>query len=182
MSKKNLTKKNLKIKVNKSIYLKILILEDISESYVSWLNDYEVTKFTEQKQFKHTFNSTKDFVNQKFFSKNDLLFGIYVEGLHIGNIKLGSIKFEQMSGEISYFIGEKMFWGKGIISKCIGTLIQYASLDLGLKKITAGYYVNNINSAKVLKKCGFVVVEIKHAGGTHESQPIKSVLVEYIRR
>ena len=104
MNIKNLDKKNIKIKVDAKIFIKTLVLEDVEETYVDWLNDYEVTKFTEQKYFKHTMDSTKDFVANKYFSKNDLLFGIFVEGLHVGNIKLGPIKFEHMVAEVSYFL------------------------------------------------------------------------------
>ena len=75
MNTETLAKKNLKIEVNEQILLKVLRLNDISESYVEWLNDYEVTKFTEQKYFRHTLESTKTFVSQKYNSEGDLLWG-----------------------------------------------------------------------------------------------------------
>ncbi|MDC3091476.1 GNAT family N-acetyltransferase [Rickettsiales bacterium] len=180
MSTKKLVKKNIKIKVDEDIFLRVLKLDDVAEPYVEWLNDYEVTKFTEQKYFKHTLKSTKNFVSQKYDSENDLLFGIFFDDTHIGNIKLGPIKFDHMSAEVSYFIGEKRFWGRGIASKCIKTIIQLAVTELGLKKINAGYYENNIVSAKVLKKCGFVVEGIKISEIIFESKRINSVLVGYV--
>ena len=57
---------------------------------MEWLNDYEVIKFTEQKYFKNTLENTKNFVSQKYNSEGDLLFGIFLDGTHIGNIKLGN--------------------------------------------------------------------------------------------
>ena len=97
----------------------------MTESYVGWLNDYEVTKFTEQKYFKHTFESTKSFVNQKYDSENDLLFGIFFDSTHIGNIKLGPIKFNNLSAEVSYIIGEKKILGKRY---CIKMCKNYSSI------------------------------------------------------
>ena len=76
-------KKNIKIKVEDKIILKILSVDDVSENYVSWLNDYEVIKFTEQKYFKHTLKSVTDFVRQKYYSKINFLFGIFIENIHI---------------------------------------------------------------------------------------------------
>ena len=73
-----MAKKNLKIKADEKIFLKVLNLNDVSEPYVEWLNDYEVIKFTEQKYFRHTLDSTKTFVRQKYDSENDLLFGIFL--------------------------------------------------------------------------------------------------------
>ena len=158
----------------------VLNLNDVSESYVAWLNDYEVTKFSEQKYFRHTLETTKAFVGQKFDSERDLLFGIYFDGTHIGNIKLGPIKFEHMSAEVSYFIGDKKFWGKGIASKCVDTIVQLGVTELGLKKINAGYYENNIGSEKVLQKCGFVVEGIKVSDVIFEEKRINTVLVGYL--
>ena len=54
MNIKNLDRKNIKIKVDEKIFIKTLVLEDVKEQYVDWLNDYEIIKFTEQKYFKHT--------------------------------------------------------------------------------------------------------------------------------
>ena len=135
MSTKNLAEKKIKIKVDEDIFLRVLTLNDVARPYVEWLNDYEVIKFTEQKYFKNTLENTKNFVSQKYNSGNDLLFGIFFDNTHVGNIKLGPIKFDHMSADVSYFIGEKKFWGRGIASKCVKTIVQLAVTDLGLKKI-----------------------------------------------
>ena len=66
MNTENLKKKNMEIKVDENILLKIIIMEEVSDPYVQWLNDYEVTKFTEQKYLKHTLESTKDYVKKNF--------------------------------------------------------------------------------------------------------------------
>ena len=180
MRTETLAKKNIKIKVDEQILLKVLKINDVSASYVEWLNDYEVTKFTSQKYFKHTLDSTKSFVSQKYDSEGELLFGIYFDGTHIGNIKLGPIRFAHMSAEISYLIGEKEFWGKGIASKCVKAIVKFAVTELGLMKVNAGYYENNIGSAKVLQKCGFVVEGNRISEINFENERISSFLVGYV--
>ena len=180
MSIKNLIKKDIKINIDENIYLTTLGKENVVDKYVFWLNDYEVTKFTEQKNIKHTLQNTRDFVIQKYNSENDLLFGIFIDALHIGNIKLGPIKLEHKSAEISYFIGEKKFWRRGIASKCIKALVEYAVQELGLKKINAAYYENNIGSARALKKCGFVIEGTKRSEIEFEKKRINQILVGYI--
>ncbi len=182
MTIKTLENKNIEIKVGKQILLKVLTPSDVSMPYVEWLNDYEVTKFTEQKYFRHTLRSTRAFVSQKYQSDKDLLFGIYFNGIHIGNIKLGPLKFEHMSGELSYFIGAKEYWGKGIASKCVEAVVSFAIIDLSLNKINAGYYENNIGSAKVLKKCGFCVEGRRISELIFEGKRIDHVLVGYVAK
>jgi len=63
MSIEAVAKKDIKMKVDEQILLKVLRLNDVSESYVGWLNDSEVNKFTEQKFFRHTLESVKTFVS-----------------------------------------------------------------------------------------------------------------------
>lgn len=180
MESKTLKKKNLILKVDENISLKILPMDEISELYVSWLNDYEVTKFTEQKHCKSTLEIIKDYVKRLYFSENDLLFGIYYGEKHIGNMRLGLIDFENLNAEVGFLIGEKNFWSKGITSKCLKTIVQYAINNLGLKKINSGYYENNLGSAKVLKKCGFVIEGIKQSNVIFEKKRINYIIVGYI--
>jgi len=180
MVTKNLKNLELELSVNRNITLKILVEENVSDSYVGWLNDYEVTKYTEQNYYKHTFDTVRNFVNQKYYSHNDLLFGIFFKGIHVGNIKLGPIKFEHMSADISYFIGEKNFWGKGIASLCVKSIVKFAVNELDMKKISAGYYENNIGSEKVLAKCGFSVEGICQSSVIFENKRINSIIVGYV--
>ena len=50
--------KQIKIKVDDQIGLRTLVASDVTQDYVGWLNDYEVTKYNEQKNFKHSLSST----------------------------------------------------------------------------------------------------------------------------
>ena len=174
--------KDLKLIVDESCFMRIVRKSDVSKKYISWLNDYEVTKFTEQKYFKHTYESIANFVQEKYNSEKDFLFGIFLQNIHIGNIKLGPIKWEHKSAEISYFIGEKKFWGKGIATKCIKKLIDFGIKELSLEKINAGYYEINIASSKVLKKSGFCIEGIRESDIIFENQRINSILVGYVAK
>ena len=74
---------------------------------------------------------------------------------HVGNIKLGVINFLDKSAHISYFIGDRNSWGKGIATIAIKEVIKIASKEFKLKKLIAGTYSNNIGSIKVLEKNNF---------------------------
>ena len=173
-------KKNMLIEINELCHLKILSKSDVSEAYLGWLNDYEVIKFTEQKHFKHSLKSVEDFIIQKYESNSDLLFGIFYSNEHIGNIKLGPIKWKHKSAEISYFIGNRKFWGKGIATKAVKKVVEYALDVLLLEKVNAGYYDQNLGSAKVLERCNFVVEGTKVSDVIFENKRINLILVGYI--
>ena len=143
----------------KKIMLRNLNLKkDISKKYLNWMNDSEVQKYTEQKFIKHSLNSIRKFVKEKNESKNEFLYGIFLKKnnikIHIGNIKLGPIDFIHMTCNVSYFIGEKEFWGKGFTTLAIKEIIKIAKKK-GLKKLKAGFYEMNVGSKKVLEKNNF---------------------------
>ena len=131
----------------------------VSKEYVNWMNNYQITKYTEQKLTKHTMASVKKFVAEKKKSKNEFLYGIFYKKnnnyIHYGNIKLGPINFMHKYADISYFIGNKMNMNLGIATKSIKQLLIIAKKKYKLKKILAGCYSNNIASDKVLRKNNF---------------------------
>ena len=111
------------------IYLKELNKKNVTNSYVSWMNDLEVHQYTEQKYKKHTINDVLIFVEEKKKSKNEFLYGIFLKknNEHIGNIKLGPINTIHKHADISYFIGNKKMWGRGYATKAIKKITSWLS-------------------------------------------------------
>ena len=172
-------KEDIKLIANSNCKLRILKKEDVSDDYILWLNDFEVTKYTQQQFDSHKKLDVENFIEEKFNSKLDLLFGIYLDRKHIGNIKLGPINWEHLTAEVSYFIGEKSFVGKGIATAAVKRVVNFAFYDLNLKKVNASYYENNIGSAKVLEKCGFLIEGVKRSEFIFNGVRINSILVGF---
>ena len=145
------------LRVDENIKLKTLLPNETSNKYVKWLNDYEVVKYTEQKYETHSFGKVSTFVEKKYVSPDEMLFGIYYLNEHVGNVKLGPINWLHLVAELSFFIGQKKVWGLGIASGAISRAVTYAFETLHLYKVNASYYEANVGSAKTLQKCGFVV-------------------------
>ena len=146
------------MKMSLNIQLKELNQKLVSDKYINWLNDYEITKLTEQKYFKHTKKSTIKFVNEMKKSKNEYLFGIFYVNknkTHIGNIKLGPINNYHKFAEISYLIGDINFQNRGFATEAIKQILILAKKKHKLIKIVATLYSNNLASRKVLEKNKF---------------------------
>ena len=142
------------------VTLKLLKIKDYTSKYLAWMNNKKITLFTEQRHIKHTKKKILKFIKDKRKSKNEFLFGIFVNKnnkvVHVGNIKLGPINFVHKTSDISYFIGEKKYWGANITSIAIKKILKVAKRNFKLKKITAGFYQDNVGSKKVLIKNGFI--------------------------
>ena len=139
-------------------YLRPLEMDDVSKSYVGWLNDPEVNGFLESRFLKQTKTTVKKYVSAIKKDKNYLFLAIVIKdgGKHIGNIKLGPINKVHGFAEIGILIGDKSSWGKGYATEAIKLLVNHAFKNLGLRKLTAGCYETNVGSIKAFQKAGFL--------------------------
>ena len=110
------------------IYLKKLSPKiHANEEYLEWMNNFKVHKYTEQKYKIHRLEDIKKFIIDKNKSKNEFLYGIFLKKkIHIGNIKLGPINFFHKRAEISLFIGNQTYTGKGFASLAVKKIINIA--------------------------------------------------------
>lgn len=131
--------------------------EDVADGYVAWMQDPEVNRFMETRFRKQSRKDVEEFVGRMRGDDNVLFLAMILKeyGRHVGNIKL-AVRPEHRRGEISLFIGDKSQWGKGLGAEAIALVRDHGLHTLGLAKITAGCYANNIGSARAFEKCGFV--------------------------
>ena len=146
-------------RIKTKIKLRELTLSDVNKTYQEWMNDFEIFRFSKQSNEKHTIKKIKEFVLNKKHSRNEFLYKILINEnkkiKHIGNIKLGLINIENKTADISYFIGDRNYWNKGIATEAIKQIIILAKKKFKLKKLQAGHWKKNIASRKVLLKNKF---------------------------
>lgn len=142
-----------------NLLYRLLKHTDVTENYVSWLNNPEINKYLEARHSYHTFDSCQAFVAEMLRDNNQHLFGIFLKSnnSHIGNIKLGFIDSNYHTGQIGLLIGEKDQWGKGFATEAIKELTSWGFKSLSLQKIEAGCYDNNIGSLRAFLKVGYQV-------------------------
>ena len=86
---------------------------------------------------------------------HSVLFAIIFEKRHIGNIKIGPINKNYSHADISYFVGDKTLWRRGIATEAINLVSEFGFTDLKLHRIEAGVYAGAIGSWKALDNNGF---------------------------
>ncbi len=153
--------------------------DEVTDEYVTWLNDPAINRYLESRFVRHTAESTRRFVQSIVQSDDSILFGIrYVPvKRHVGNIKLGPIDRHHRRAEIGLLIGDRSVWGRGIASSAIELAARYAFESLGLLKITAGCYAGNVGSRRAFEKAGFVVEAIRKRHFLLDGAPEDAVLL-----
>lgn len=140
------------------IYLRQIELTDCNDTYVKWLNDPDVNQYLETKWSEQNIDSVCSFVKSQRENMHSILFAIItnVENRHIGNIKIGPIHPHYNHADISYFIGEKEYYHKGIATEAIKLVCKFGFNELNLHRIEAGAYDCAVGSWRALEKNGFI--------------------------
>ena len=156
----DLKDKKLKL-TGERIYLRLMGVSDVTEEYCSWLNDPEVNRFLETKSA--TIDGVRAYIAQKSGQSDILFFGIFLKDSdkHIGTMTLRGIDLTAGKATIAMMIGDKNFWGRGLIGEAMRLLTNYAFEKLNLKEIDLGVVSQNVSAVRAYEKMGFVEVERK---------------------
>lgn len=110
-----------------------------------------------QDRFPHPYteDDARQFIEYALGAEMETVFAIEVDGEAAGSV---GIIFQKdvysQSGELGYWLGEE-YWGRGIVSEAVKAMVKHAFCDLGLRRIYARIFSNNIASKRVLEKAGF---------------------------
>lgn len=130
--------------------------KDIGELFKIY-NDKELTKYFVSGADK-SLDQTKVRVQSIKFHWNKYNFGDFIL-LHKDNSRIAGYaglhyKVDGGNVNISYII-EKSLWGTGLGKEACLALVYYGFKILGLNKIVAEIDPQNINSIRLIEKCGF---------------------------
>ena len=161
------------------IYLRDVRKADITNNYINWMNDEDVVQYLECRFTPHTSDSISEFIEGTNSDTESVLFAVCLkEGdVHIGNIKLGKINWLHGFAEMSILIGLKECWGKGYATEAIKLLTDYAFTDLGVKKLTAECYSDNLGSFNAFKKAGYHQEGTRQKHYTYKDKRIDSLML-----
>jgi RimJ/RimL family protein N-acetyltransferase len=139
------------------LILKAISKEHISNKYVQWMNDSDVTRYLETGG-DYTLEKLASFISD-VEKKNILFWAIHIvaTGNHIGNIKIDPLNIKRLTGEYGIMMGDKSEWGKGYAKEASTLVINYCFNNLNLRKITLGVISENQSAINLYKRLGFEI-------------------------
>ncbi|MDQ3194204.1 MAG: GNAT family N-acetyltransferase [Bacteroidota bacterium] len=167
-----------------NIYISPLSKNDISDEYVSWLNDEEICKENSHATFPNTKKKTADYIKSLENSKEEIAFAIKWKknNKHIGNIAIKNIDRINRSAELAIIIGDKNYWSKGVGSDAYRMLIDYGFKTLNLNRISSGQTVSNTGMIMVCEKMGMkkegILREVLFKKGEYVNAVIYSIILK----
>lgn len=160
------------------VALRPFAVADVTEAYVSWLNDADVVRYTEARWQTHTIASARQYVEESVADTTAELFRILLGERHVGNLRLSGIDLRHRRCEIALIIGEKDAWGLGVGSRAISIATAHAFRGLSLVKVTAGIYATNLASLRSFQKAGFHLAASFRGHFTFEGGRVDGLVVE----
>ncbi|MEQ8603723.1 MAG: GNAT family protein [Marivibrio sp.] len=134
--------------------LRSLTVEDVGEKYVSWLCDPDVVKWLNARFRSHTRDSIRQYV-AGHDNRDSYHLGIFAAGAeHIGNFSVYIDRVHEVA-QINVMIGDKKWWGRGVVLECRRAVIDWLFRDEGVYKIFGTPFVNNAAAVFNYKKQGF---------------------------
>ena len=139
------------------VRLRLVTMRDCTDRYVGWLNDPLVTRYLETRWEPQTLGTVRRFVQDQRAHDDRYLFAIVERrtGSHVGNLKLGPIHARHGYADVSYFIGDRGAWGRGLATDAIRLSIAIGFERLDLHRLQAGVYAGNEASRRALLQAGF---------------------------
>ena len=144
--------------------IKILEEENVGKHYLDWFLDTEVVRYSDNQYRKFTIDGQRKYIIDCLLNPDIDLYGIFDDNRHIGNISISGLSSVHKKGEISYIVGDRKYWKKGVGSFAVIEITKKAINIYKLNKLFAGLVDANISSKRVLEKNGFILegTRIKH--------------------
>ncbi len=161
--------------VGKTVRLRPMEKRDL-ELKVRWINDPDVNAKLHY-DVPITLAKTQEWFERvsQDATRHDSVIEL-LDATPVGLIGLMKIEQRDRTAEIYIAIGEKEYWGKGVMLESEGLLIKWAFEQLGLHKIWAQTRATNVASIITMKKLGFRI-----EGTLREEKEVAGKRVDIIR-
>jgi len=148
-----MTNKEIVLKGEK-VLLRPFTVSDINESYIGWLNDKEVVRFSNQRFLRHDQESSLRYLAS--FEGTDTLF-ISVRRLSddspVGTMT-AYVSSHHGTVDVGVLIGDKSVWGMGYGQDAWNTLTNWLLERDDIRKLTAGTLACNYGMIKLMERSG----------------------------
>lgn len=162
-----------------SVFLRPLTADDVTERYLAWFSDDSVTRYLEVRSV--TRREATDYIERG--TETNAYFMCAVcdreSGRHIGNLKIGPIRWAHRVSDMVTVIGDRDFWGKGVATDAIRLASRLAFEVLGMSKLHASMYSGNVGSLRAYTRAGWHVEARLRNQGLIEGELHDLILISY---
>ena len=147
----------------------------INNEYISWLNDPQVVKYSNQRSMHHDFDSCRAY-EQSFKGSENLFLAIHLKD---NNKFIGTMTVYYLSScmvaNLGLMIGNRSYWGKGIGQEVWQMIMIYMLEIKKIPKVTGGTLSCNLGMVNIMKKTGMQLASERLKSELVNKFPINAV-------
>jgi [ribosomal protein S5]-alanine N-acetyltransferase len=145
---------------------------DITEDYIGWLNEPEVTRFSNQRFVKHDRSSCRRYFDSFAGSPNLFLSIRRSEDDRPIGTMTAYIAPQHGTADVGILIGDRDAWGKGYGQDAWDTLVAFLLGQPGIRKVTAGTLECNAPMVRLAERSGMELEGRRRAQELVEGKPV----------
>lgn len=133
------------------------VRERDAEDIARYVNNRKIYENTQQVPYPYSIEDANAWIMKCLDSGYDKPTTFLHFIIEIDEQAVGAIGIEQMSEneiEMGYWLAEE-YWGKGIMSRVVEEFSNYCFDKVGVERLQAGVFKNNLASKRILEKCEF---------------------------
>jgi [ribosomal protein S5]-alanine N-acetyltransferase len=134
---------------------------DISDRYISWLNDPEVVKYSNQRFIRHTNESCIAYVNSFAHSPHLFIKIIQQTDRQCIGTMTAYAALHHDTVDVGIMLGERRVWGSGMGQDAWNTLIYWLLNNTPCRKVTAGTMRCNVGMMKIAERAGMTLEAVR---------------------
>ena len=173
---------------------RLMVRQAISEDALlisKWLSDPEVLEYYEGRDCPHD----EQMVRTIYFAEEDETAKCiveydghpigYVQFYQLGNeerVEYGYTKIEEVIYGTDQFIGEPIYWNKGIGSILVKSMVNFLLMEKGADRIVMDPQSVNYRAISCYEKCGLIKVKLLEKHEKHEGEMRDCWLMEYTKK
>ena len=145
---------------------------DIDTRYLGWLQDPDVTRFSNQRFRRHTLESCFAYEHSFKESQNTfLLLEHRADQVPIGTM---TVYRAEMHGtaDIGLMVGNKSYWRQGLGLEAWSCVLHALLQEPGLRKVTGGTARPNVGMVKIMEESGMQLEAVRRQQELIEGQPV----------
>ena len=160
----------------RKVALRPFTASDVTDAYVGWLNDPEVTRFSNQRFRTHDRASCEEYFRS--FSGTENLF-VSIRAVE-GDLAIGTMTAYRVphhgTCDVGIMIGERAFGGGGYGQEAWNLLTDWLVDSGGVRKLTAGCLASNHGMVRLMERSGLQREAVRVGQEIVEGRPEDIVL------
>lgn len=132
----------------------------VTDEHLSWLNDKEVTRYSEQRHINHTLESEHKYLNERRENENIWLIRTKEKPpKDLGTIA-ATIDYHNGIAEMSIMLS-KPAWGNGYATEAWKSVMKWLFDAMRVRKIECGTMADNLSMRMLATRCGMKCEAVK---------------------